>query len=217
MTVHTATTPTLPDLTASELADGLRRRSFSCREVMQSALHRIHALNPVFNAIVNMAPDEKLLAEADAADAELANGLHGIPMVVKDFADVVGFPTTKGCELLASHMPTSDSIMTARMKAAGCIVIGKTTTPEFGLGSHTFSTLWGVTRNAWDPAVSAGGSSGGAAVSPWRSACSPLPTARTEWVRCGTPPGGPRVRDAPFPGEGAPGRHVGRLDRPPVE
>lgn len=162
--------PALTDLTASELADGLRRRSFSCRELMQTTVDRIHALNPIFNTIVNMAPVEKLLAEADAADADLASGkvrgwLHGIPMAVKDFADVVGFPTTKGCELLASNMPTSDSILTARMKAAGCIVIGKTTTPEFGLGSHTFSTLWGVTRNAWDPAVSAGGSSGGAAVS----------------------------------------------------
>jgi amidase len=62
-------------------------------------------------------------------------------------------------------MPARDAIMTARMKAAGCIVIGKTTTPELGLGSHTFSTLWGRTHNAWDPAVSAGGSSGGAAVS----------------------------------------------------
>lgn len=170
MSVNTAIRMPLSDLTASELADGLRRRSFSCRELMQATLERIHALNPVFNTIVNLAPDEKLLADAEAADAELARGnvrgwLHGIPMAVKDFADVVGFPTTKGCELLANQMPASDSIITARMKAAGCIVIGKTTTPEFGLGSHTFSTLWGTTRNAWDPGVSAGGSSGGAAVS----------------------------------------------------
>ena len=61
-------------------------------------------------------------------------------------------------------MPPRDSLMTARMKDAGCIVIGKTTTPELGLGSHTFSTLWGATHNAWDTHVSAGGSSGGAAV-----------------------------------------------------
>src|SRR5688500_1604139 len=99
----------LSDLPTYELADGLRRRLFSCRELMQATIDRIHALNPIFNTIVNMAPVEKLLAEADAADAELASGkvrgwLHGIPMAVKDFADVVGFPTTKGCELLASNM-----------------------------------------------------------------------------------------------------------------
>ena len=119
--------PALTDLTASELADGLRRRSFSCRELMQATVDRIHALNPIFNTIVNMAPVEKLLAEADAADADLASGkvrgwLHGIPMAVKDFADVVGFPTTKGCELLASNMPTSDSILTAPVILGACVV-----------------------------------------------------------------------------------------------
>ncbi|MHA7685887.1 amidase [Cupriavidus sp. PET2-C1] len=160
----------LTDLSASQLAEALRRHEFSCRDLMQATLTRIHALNPVFNAIVNLAPDESLLAQADMADADLARGrdrgwLHGIPIAIKDFADAVGFPTTKGCELLAANMPRTDSIMTARLKDAGCIVIGKTATPELGLGSHTFSSLWGVTRNAWDTEVSAGGSSGGAAVS----------------------------------------------------
>lgn len=164
------TSTVLTDLNASALAEGLRQRKFSCREVMRATLDSIHALNPTHNAIWNLAPDDELLAQADMADAELHRGqlrgwLHGVPIAVKDFADVVGFPTTKGCELLADNMPTSDSIMTARMKAAGSIVIGKTATPELGLGSHTFSSLWGVTRNAWDTSVSAGGSSGGAAVS----------------------------------------------------
>lgn len=160
----------ITDLTASELGAALRRRTFSCRDAMQATLARIHALNPTFNTIVNLAPEAALLAQADEADRALAAGedrgwLHGIPVAIKDAADAVGFPTTKGCELLARNLPPRDSIMTARMKAAGCIVIGKTTTPELGLGSHTFSSLWGPTRNAWDPAVSAGGSSGGAAAS----------------------------------------------------
>ena len=160
----------ITDRTASELGAGLRQGAFSCREVMLATLARIHALNPAFNAIVHLAADDLLLAQADQADRELAAGrargwLHGVPVAIKDAADAVGFPTTKGCELLAGNMPQQDSVMTARMKAAGCIVVGKTTTPELGLGSHTFSTLWGLTRNAWDPAVSAGGSSGGAAVS----------------------------------------------------
>lgn len=159
----------ITDFDASTLSRRIHAREISCREVMQAFLARIHALNPTFNALVNLAPDERLLAEADACDRELAGGmsrgwLHGIPVAIKDAADAVGFPSTKGCELLATHMPARDSLMTARMKDAGCIVIGKTTTPELGLGSHTFSTLFGATHNAWDVAVSAGGSSGGAAV-----------------------------------------------------
>lgn len=160
---------TITDLGASELSALIHERKLSCRETMQAFLARIRELNPTFNAIVNLAPDDVLLAQANEADKELAAGhsrgwLHGIPIAIKDAADAVGFPSTKGCELLAKHMPTRDSLMTARMKAAGCIVIGKTTTPELGLGSHTFSTLWGATHNAWDVNVSAGGSSGGAAV-----------------------------------------------------
>ncbi|RZI87157.1 MAG: amidase, partial [Variovorax sp.] len=75
-----------------------------------------------------------------------------------------GVLTTLGSPLLATHVPASDAIMVERMKAAGGIVIGKSNTPEFGLGSHTYNTVFGATRNAWDPARSAGGSSGGAAV-----------------------------------------------------
>ena len=159
----------ITDFDASTLSRRIHAREVSCREVMQAFLARIHKLNPTFNAIVNLAPDDALLAQADAYDKELATGLsrgwlHGIPVAIKDAADAVGFPSTKGCELLVNHMPARDGLMTARMKSAGCIVIGKTTTPELGLGSHTFSTLWGATHNAWDIDVSAGGSSGGAAV-----------------------------------------------------
>jgi len=160
---------TITDLNASELSALIHERKLSCRETMQAFVGRIRELNPTFNAIVNLAPDDVLLAQADEADKELAAGrsrgwLHGIPIAIKDASDAVGFPCTKACELLANHMPARDSLMTQRMKAAGCIVIGKTTTPELGLGSHTFSTLWGATHNAWDVNVSAGGSSGGAAV-----------------------------------------------------
>ncbi len=154
---------------ASTLSSLLHSRALCCREVMQAYLARIHSLNPHYNAIVNLAPDDQLLAQADQCDKELAAGhsrgwLHGIPVAIKDAADAVGFPSTKGCTLLARNMPVRDSLMTARMKAVGCIVIGKTNLPELGLGSHTFNNLFGATRNAWDDSVSAGGSSGGAAV-----------------------------------------------------
>ena len=159
----------ITDWDASDLSAALHARQVSCREVMSAYLARIHALNPVFNAIVNLAPDDALLAQADAADAELARGasrgwLHGIPQAIKDTGTVKGFPTTLGSTLLARNLPAEDGIMAARMRAAGCIVIGKTNMPEFGLGSHTFNNLFGTTPNAWDTAVSAGGSSGGAAV-----------------------------------------------------
>ncbi|HET9821585.1 MAG TPA: amidase, partial [Burkholderiaceae bacterium] len=160
------------DLTALDgerLSQAIRSRAVSCREVMQAYLARIHRVNAHCNAIVSLAPDEALLRQADERDAELARGhwrgwMHGMPQAIKDAAQAAGFPTTFGSPLHAHAVAREDGLMTARMKAAGCIVVGKTNMPEFGLGSHTFNTLFGATPNAWDPAVSAGGSSGGAAV-----------------------------------------------------
>jgi amidase len=156
-------------LDALALSRAVRARELSCREVMQAFLARIHRLNPVFKAIVNLAPDDLLLAEAAACDAELARGhwrgwLHGLPQAIKDTGQATGFPTTFGSPLLAQAVAAEDSVYVARTKAAGAIVIGKTNMPEFGLGSNTYNTLFGTTPNAWDTGKSAGGSSGGAAV-----------------------------------------------------
>ncbi len=157
-------------LSACALSAHLHERKLSCREVMTAYLDRIAALNPICNAIVSLQPREMLLAQADARDEQLARRqsmgwMHGFPMAIKDMAATAGIRTTLGSPLLAEHLPAADDIMVARMKAAGGIVIGKTNTPEFGLGSHTYNTVFGVTRNAFDPSKSAGGSSGGAAVS----------------------------------------------------
>ena len=89
-------------------------------------------------------------------DAELARGasrgwMHGMPQAIKDAASAIGFPTTYGSVLLKDNVARVDGVMVERMKAAGCIVIGKTNMPEFGLGSHTYNNLFGVTGNAWDP------------------------------------------------------------------
>ena len=159
----------ITDWDASELSEQIHARKVSCAEVMQAYLARWAELNPRYKAIVNLAQADTLLAQAHACDAELARGhsrgwLHGIPQAIKDTGNALGFPCTLGSRLLAGNMPASDSIMAARMKAAGCIVVGKTNMPELGLGSHTFNELFGATPNAWDSAVSAGGSSGGAAV-----------------------------------------------------
>jgi amidase len=160
---------TLTDLTADQLSEAIHARHLSCREVMQSYLARIHQLNPIYNAIVSLASDDDLLAQADACDAELAQGhsrgwMHGMPQAIKDTGAAIGFPTTLGCTLLKNNVAKTDHTMVARMKASGCIVVGKTNMPEFGLGSHTFNDLFGPTPNAWDTSVSAGGSSGGASV-----------------------------------------------------
>lgn len=155
---------------ACDLSTALHAREISCREVMAAYLARIATLNPAVNAIVSLQPAETLLAQADARDRELASGtsrgwMHGFPMAIKDIAATAGIPTTLGSPLLAGHVPSEDGLMVARMRAAGGIVIGKTNTPEFGLGSHTYNRVFGTTRNAYDTRRTAGGSSGGAAVS----------------------------------------------------
>lgn len=159
----------ITDLDAHALSAAIQAREVSCVDVMRAYLARIHRLNPKLNAIVNLAGDDALLAQARERDDELARGasrgfLHGIPQAIKDAANAAGFPTTQGSALMKDQVARTDGLMTQRMKAAGCIVIGKTNMPEFGLGSHTYNSLFGVTANAWDPTVSAGGSSGGAAV-----------------------------------------------------
>ena len=156
-------------LDATALSEAIHARRVSCREVMQAYLARIARLNPTYNAIVALRPDDELLAEADACDAELAGGasrgwLHGAPQAIKDLANAAGLPTTLGSPLMRDFIAREDGLMAARMKGAGCIVIGKTNVPEFGLGSHTFNEVFGTTVNAYDVTKSAGGSSGGAAV-----------------------------------------------------
>ena len=163
------TTDTLTALDAHALSDAIHRRTVSCHEVMAAYLARIARLNPQHTAIVAQAPDDTLLAQADACDAELAAGhsrgwLHGQPAAIKDTGQATGFATSFGSPLLARQSAREDSIYVARMKAAGALVIGKTNMSEFGLGSHSYNRLYGTTRNAWDRTVSAGGSSGGAAV-----------------------------------------------------
>ena len=157
------------ELPAHALAKALREGALSCRALMQATLVRIERLNPVHNAIVALRDGDALLQEADTRDRELRGGgpigaLHGLPQAIKDLAQTAGLRSTMGSPLLRDAVPAEDGLMVQRMRAAGCIVIGKTNTPEFGLGSHTFNGVYGLTRNAYDPSRSAGGSSGGAAV-----------------------------------------------------
>lgn len=156
-------------MTAVDLAAAIRRRALSSREVMAAHLARVDALNPRFNAIVSRVDDDRLLREAAAQDEDAAKGrwrgpLHGFPHAVKDTAPVRGIAHTQGSPLLRDNIAAADSLVVARMRAAGAIFTGKTNVPEFALGSHSFNPVFGVTRNAYDPGKSAGGSSGGSAV-----------------------------------------------------
>jgi amidase len=153
--------------TASDLAAGIRARELSATEVLEAHLARIAEVNPVLNAIVTLDPDGAR-AQARAADRVLAEGgdvgpLHGLPIAVKDLEDTAGMRTTYGSPIYAEHVPEADTLMVARMRRAGAIVIGKTNTPEFGAGSQTFNAVFGATRNPYDPSRTPGGSSGGAA------------------------------------------------------
>ena len=153
--------------TARSLADGLRRREFSARELLEAHLDRIERVNPVVNAIVSLDPDGARRAAAEA-DRVLAAGdpvgpLHGLPIAFKDTHATAGMRTTFGSPLLAGNVPDADCEVVRRVLAAGAIRIGKTNVPEFATGSHTFNEVFGLTRNPYAPDRSAGGSSGGAA------------------------------------------------------
>ena len=145
-------------------SEALAEGSLTAEALMEATLARIEAVNRQVNAIVSLRSAEALMAEARAADAAPRSGwLHGIPMAIKDLADAKGLPTSMGSPLFVGTVAQKDSVVVGRLRAAGAIIIGKTNTPEFGLGSHTFNPVHGATCNPYDLAKSAGGSSGGAA------------------------------------------------------
>jgi amidase len=158
----------ITELSASKLSAAIRDRQVSCIEVMQAYLQRIERYNPVYNAIVNLAEQDGLLDQARRADVALDKGeywgwMHGMPHAVKDLANVEGMITTSGSRIYANRVAAADSSLVASVRGQGAIFIGKTNTPEFGLGSQTYNEVFGATGSAWNPALTAGGSSGGAA------------------------------------------------------
>ncbi|WP_199241048.1 amidase family protein [Naasia lichenicola] len=156
---------------AAELSSAIRGRVVSCVEVMTAYLDHIDIVNPSVTALVALRPRSELLEEAAEKDRLLAHDvvdgwMHGFPHAVKDLADVAGWTTSAGFFRESDHQPPAegDDLFVERIRAAGAIFIGRTNTPEFGLGSHTYNTVYGTTRNAYDQTRTAGGSSGGAAV-----------------------------------------------------
>ncbi|PZQ96799.1 MAG: amidase [Cereibacter sphaeroides] len=154
----------LTKLSACDLSRMIAAREVAPSEVMMAFLDRIEAVNPLINAIVALRDHEALMAESRAADdAEPRGWLHGLPFAVKDLQNVAGIRSTQGFPGLVDFVPEADEMLPRRLRAAGAILIGKTNAPEFGLGSHSFNPVYGVTGNPYDPSRSAGGSSGGAA------------------------------------------------------
>ncbi len=152
----------------AELARRVRDRQVSAREVVTASLERIEALNPGILAFVAV-DAQRALEQAGAVDQIVAAGgdpgpLAGVPIGVKDSEDAAGYPTTFGSELLAdAPAAVHDSVLVARLRAAGAVVVGKTNLPEFAWTAHTSNSLFGTTRNPWARDHSAGGSSGGSA------------------------------------------------------
>ncbi len=155
---------------ARDLASLIRTRKLSAREVMAAHVAQINRLNPKVNAIVAKLPDDRCLALAEEADRHAEKGgtlppLHGLPIAFKDAQPAVGFPFTRGSPIYKDYMPPADSVLVERLRQAGAIPVGKTNTPEFAMGSHTYNKVYGTTYNPYDLTKSAGGSSGGAAAS----------------------------------------------------
>jgi amidase len=135
---------------------------------MEAVFARIDAVNPQLNAYVTLARESALEA-ARRATAALKRraalpALHGIPVSIKDLTATKGIRTTKGSKIFEHAVPDEDALVVERLKTAGAIVVGKTNTPEFGAGGNTFNAVFGATRNPWNPALTCGGSSGGAGV-----------------------------------------------------
>jgi amidase len=166
-------------LSARQMADLIRQKKLSAREVMEAHLKQIGRVNPKVNAMVTLVPEEQLMAHALAADEATANGrlkgpLHGLPVGVKDLHPTKGIRTTFGSPLHKADIPNFDCLVVEREKNAGAIVIGKTNVPEWGLGSQTFNPVFGPTRNPYDLTKTCGGSTGGGSVA---LACGMVPLA----------------------------------------
>ena len=149
------------DHDATGLADLIRSRQISAAEVLEAAVERMEAANPGINAIVRPMYDEARRAVA----AGLPDGpFTGVPFLLKDLGvNYAGVPTTGGSALFVDFVPTQDSTLVERHKAAGLVILGKTNTPEFGICHSTEPQVHGPTRNPWNSEYTAGGSSGGSA------------------------------------------------------
>jgi aspartyl-tRNA(Asn)/glutamyl-tRNA(Gln) amidotransferase subunit A len=171
--MHSSKTKIMPNklthplhyLDATTLAELIRTKQISAREVVQAHLDRISSVNPKINAVVTLAAEDALQA-ADAADKAVASGaklgpLHGVPFTVKDSIDTADVATQRGSPIFKGRVPDADATSVARMKKAGGILLAKTNLPEFSYWIESDNLLSGRSNNPWDVTRTPGGSSGG--------------------------------------------------------
>lgn len=157
----------IPRLSASALTKNIAAGQISAVEALQACLKQVDASNKAINAVITL-DVERAMDRAKEADNALAKGnnwgpLHGLPMTIKDSWETEGLRTTAGAKVYADHIPKTDAVPVARLKAAGAIVFGKTNLPAHAADIQTDNPLFGRTNNPWDHTKTAGGSSGGAA------------------------------------------------------
>ena len=147
-------------LDATAQAALVRTGQVTAAELVAAAIERIEALNPVLNAVVTPVFDQAV----EAARAGPAGPFAGVPYLLKDLAcEMKGVRFTEGSRFLASYVSTYDSELVVRLRRAGLVILGKTSTPEFGMAPACEPVLFGPVRNPWDPRLSTSGSSGGSA------------------------------------------------------
>ncbi len=156
----------LTTMTARKIAEAVRRRELTAVAVAQASLDRIGRLNEALRAFITITRDEAIAA-AERVDRQVAMGkgdglsLAGVPMAIKDSFWTKGVRTTGGTKVLADFVPTEDATAVARLKAAGCVLVGKSSMHEMAYGFTSRNPHYGDCRNPWDPARVPGGSSGG--------------------------------------------------------
>lgn len=151
-------------LTATELAEGVRRRRFSSVEVLRAHQDRIARLNPALNAIVTPNPhaeEDAQVADARVAAGETAGPLNGVPITIKDCFETAGLRTTNAYERTADYVPDRDAPPVAKLRAAGAVILGKTNLPVLAGDGQTDNPIFGRTNNPWNLGCGPGGSSGG--------------------------------------------------------
>ena len=150
------------------LIENMNNGSLSLSSMVNSFLKAINEENPTLNAIITQRPETEIQTDLKVSEARVRENkkrspLEGFPIAIKDLEDTKGIVTTSGSPIFHENIPQKDSLMVRNLRKAGCLIIGKTNVPEFGIGSQTYNTIFGPTRNPFDHGLTAGGSSGGAA------------------------------------------------------
>src|SRR6266446_3159915 len=207
----------LTHLSAVELARLVRTKKASPVEVVEAHLAAIQRINPAVNAFCTVAA-EKALAWAREAERAVKKRaklkpLHGVPVAIKDLTLTADIRTTFGSTLFRDHVPTEDAEVVRRLKAAGAIVLGKTNTPEFGAGANTVNKVFGATRNPWNTALSASGSTGGGAAALAGGLLRGARPSHHRGTRCQAPGGDALARPERDGADGALGRGLRAASR----